>query len=232
MKKLLILFYLLAVISFWTACEKDDSSGNSLGGSTQIPLTVVNSTSSVFGSYDNQTIDGGSITVKKNDNGLVRYEATIDLNQFSEALKLKALTYMTQLVEYYQFDTAFTITPDNKLKFEFDLKITSEGYMDYFTEGKPWVIGKYGDGVGTKYTVTREDGEILTREVTEKTGLDDWPFGFLLIKTSKIEHETPADHPVFSKVIYRMNHRFGLVYVEYQLKDGTTLKLSVLATHV
>ena len=155
------------------------------------------------------------------------------VNQFPDSLKLKALTVMGQVFSYYHFsDTSYSITPDNKLKFEFQLKITSEGYMDFLTEGKPWVIGKYGDGVGTKYTVTNDKGEELVREVTEKTGLDDWPFGFYLIKTSKIEHIAPADNPAFEKVIYRMNHRFGLVYVEYLLRDGTTLKLNVYASFV
>lgn len=118
---------------------------------------------------------------------------------------------------------------NNELTFEFKLKVTSEGYLDYFMEGKPWVIGRYADGVGTKYSIKNSKGETLTREVTEKTGKDEWPLGFFLIKTSKIEQQAPADDPVIDKVIYRINHKFGLVYVEYQLKDGTSLKLNVWA---
>ncbi len=223
-------FLLLAV---FLTCSKDDNDPNSLGGDTNIALTAVNSETSVFGSYQGLNVSGGKITVKSNDKGLVTYEAVVDLNQFPDSLKLKALTIMGQVFAYYNFsDTSYSITPDNKLKFQFQLKITSEGYMDFFTEGKPWVIGKYGDGVGTKYTVTNDNGEELVREVTEKTGNDDWPFGFYLIKTSKIEHVAPADNPAFEKVTYRINHRFGLVYVEYLLRDGTVLRLNVYASFV
>jgi hypothetical protein len=232
MKKLFYVLGVFLVLFLWVSCEKEDSSPNTLGGSTDIPLTPVNGVSSVFGSYGNQNINGGSITVVKNEDGLVTYKALIDLNQFSNELKLKALTYLTQLSSYYKFDTAFTLAPDGKLSFEFKLKITSEGYQDFFVEGKPWVIGKYGDGVGTEYTVTNSKGEELVRTVTEKTGIDEWPLGFFYIKTSKIEQDAPVDDPVISKVIYRINHRFGLVYLEYQLKDGTTLKLSVFAPFV
>ena len=232
MKNPLTLFSLLFILFFANSCSKDESSSNSLGGDTNIALTVPASETTIYGEYGSTTISGATMTVKFRDNGIVTYEAQVDLNQFPDSLKLKAVTTLTQLAVYYKFDTAFTLTPDNKLKFEFKLKVTSEGYADYFAEGKEWVIGKYADGVGTNYTVKNDKGETLTRTITEKTEVDEWPFGFFLIKTSKIEQLTPADDPVIEKVIYRINHRFGLVYIEYQLKDGTTLKLDVWALFV
>lgn len=232
MKNLAALLLLMFIFIFSNSCSKDDTSPNALGGDTNIALTVPASKTNIYGEYGSTFISGATMTVKSRDNGVVTYEAQVDLDQFSDSLKIKTLTTLTQLASYYKFDTTYTLTPDNVLKFEFKLKVTSEGYADYFTEGKEWVIGKYNDGVGTKYTVQNEKGETLTREVTEKTGLDDWPFGFFYIKTSKIEHVTLADNPTISKVIYRINHKFGLVYVEYQLKDGTTLKLDVWALFI
>jgi hypothetical protein len=226
MKKLFIFLTLFSGLFIISHCAKDDEP------ETNIALTEPNSVSDVYGSYGTQSIQDASITVKSRQNGIVTYKAQIDINPFPESLKIKALTSLAQLSSYYKFDTSFTLTPDNKLQFEFKLKVTSDGYADYFVEGKEWVIGNYGDGVGTKYTVVNSKGQTLTREVTEKTGQDDWPFGFYYIKTSKIEQVAPAEDPVISKVIYRINHKFGLVYVEYQLKDGTNLKLGVYANFI
>lgn len=229
--------HLVSLLLLVTSCKliEDLTDNNSLGGSTDIPLTAVGSKSDVFVEYEGKVYSNASITIKSKGDGRVTYEGLIDMNQFPDSLKLKGMTTLAQLVDYYKFDTSktnLTITPDNKLHFEFDLRITSEGYMDYGMEGKPWVIGKYGDGVGTKYEIENSKGQTLTREVTEKTGKDEWPLGFFYIKTSKIEQNTAPDDPAISKIIYRINHRFGLVYIEYQMKDGSTVKLDIWALFV
>ena len=77
MRKLFYACGLFLVLFLWISCEKEDSSPNSLGGNTNIPLTPVNGVSSVFGSYGNQNINGGSITVVKNEDGLVTYKAVL-----------------------------------------------------------------------------------------------------------------------------------------------------------
>ena len=235
MKNTLFHFLLVTILILTNSCGLIDElldHTNSLGGSTVIPLTEPGSVSDVYGTYNGQPLKNSSVTIKSRSDGIVTYKAVVDISQFPDSIKLKAITTLMQLSTYYKFDTSFTLTPDNKLEYEFKLKITSDGYMDYFTEGRPRVIGKYADGVDTKYTVKNDKGETLTRTVTEKTGLDDWPLGFILIKTSKIEENTPADNPAISKVIFRINHRFGLVYVEYQFKDGTVLILDIFAKYV
>ena len=100
-------------------CIKEESSPNSLGGETNIALTAKDSVTNVYGSYDGNNIQNASLKVKSNDNGIVTYEALIDISTFSDALKIKAITSLSQLSNYYKFDTAFTLTPDNKLKFVF-----------------------------------------------------------------------------------------------------------------
>ncbi len=221
-------------VTFLTACHKEDSTGNSLGGSTDITLTKPGSVSTVWGSYGTQSLSNASLTVVSNDNGRVKYRATLDISQYPDSLKLKAATLAVQIAEYYKLDSgAFVLGPNNILQFDFDLRITSEGYLDYFTEGKPWIVGRYGDGVGTEYKLVNDKGEEQVRTVTEKTGQDDWPLTpFLYIKTSEITQYMLSDNPVFEKVIFRMNHRFGLVYAEYFLRDGTTLKLGIFASFV
>jgi hypothetical protein len=228
---LIVLVSLLAV----TACRKEDKN-TELGGSTNIPLTQVDSVSGVGLKYNGQALNtSSSLKVKRNSNGIVTYEGVFDLSTLSPELKLKAAELAQQLLEYdgYALDSSkVQITPEGLVKFEFDLKVTSEGYLDYFTEGKPWVMVRYDDGVGTEYGITKANGEKLTRRITEKTGVDEWPFAFWLIKTQLVEQYAASDDPVLEKVSYRVNHRFGLVWVRYDLKDGTNLELGIYAYFV
>jgi len=227
----LLLFAVLAV----AACRKEDKN-TELGGSTNIPLTQVDSVSAIGLEYNGQSLGTySSLKVKKNSNGIVTYEGVFDISTLTPELKAKAASIAQQLIEYdgYDLDTSkIHFTPDGLVKFEFDLKITSEGYLDYFTEGKPWVMVRYDDGVGTEYSVTKDNGEKLTRRITEKSGQDTYPFGFYLIKTILVEQYAASDDPVVEKVTYRVNHRFGLVWVRYDLKDGTTFELNIFALYV
>ena len=93
-------------------------------------------------------------------------------------------------------------------------------YINIFT------IIKHDWGVGQKWSFTTDDGKTINREVTEKTGKDEWPLGFFLIKTVKTEETNPGVEGV-SRVIFRTNHKFGLVYLEYQLVTGQNIKISI-----
>lgn len=224
-------FFIVILNLFWlTSCQKEDHN-TELGGSTDLLLTKVDSVSGVSLTYDNQYIGSTDMKVIANQKGVVTYHGKMDLSGISESMKLKALDLLPKLMDYYKI-TNLKINENQEIDFTFNLKITSEGYLDYFTEGKPWVMARYEDGVGTEYTITNEKGQQLVRRITEKSGVDEWPLGFYLIKTSLVEHVPPADNPVFNKVSYRLNHRFGLVYVEFELKDGSKLGIDIYAFHV
>lgn len=105
--------------------------------------------------------------VVSNNNGEVTYNAKMDLKTFPNDLKLKALEYLPKVQSYYNVPN-LKITPDQQIEFDFKLKITSEGYMDYFTDGKPWVMIKYENGVGAEYKITNNKGQELSRKITEK----------------------------------------------------------------
>ena len=64
--------------------------------------------------------------------------------------------------------------------------------------------------------------------VPEKTGEDDWPLGFYYIKTSKVEELNPPYIKEAERIVYRANHRFGLVYLEIQLKDGNNAAIEIV----
>lgn len=224
-----VLYYLLLCtgLLYLPSCNEEDKN-TELGGETNIPLTQVDSASSVYINYNGTYLGSTEMKVISNVKGDVTYNAKVDLNSLPNDLKLKALDLLPKLKDYYDLPN-LKITPDQKIEFDFKMKITSEGYLDYFTDGKPWVMIKYENGVGAEYKVTNSKGQTLTRTITEKTGKDEYPFGFLLIKTTKVEHIAPTDHPVFSKVSYRANHKFGLVDVEFELKDGTKFGLDIRA---
>ncbi|MFZ1705441.1 MAG: hypothetical protein WAT79_13925 [Saprospiraceae bacterium] len=219
----------LLLISMFTAvsCTKEDAN-TELGGNTDILLTKVDSVSGVYVTYEGSNIGSTEMKVVSNIKGEVTYTVTMDLNSIPNDLKIKALDLIPKLSQYYKLGP-LTVMPDNKVKMDFTLKITSEGYLDYFTDGKPWTMIKYEDGVGTQYSILNNKGQTVTKTITEKTGIDEWPFAFFNIKTTLVEHVTPSDHPVFNKISYRMNHRFGLVYIELELKDGAKVGIDIIA---
>jgi hypothetical protein len=65
-------------------------------------------------------------------------------------------------------------------------------------------------------------GTTISRTITEKTGLDDWPYGWLLIKTTEVTQTNfnPEVDAIFKTLKFRLNHKFGLVYLEAELENG------------
>lgn len=221
----LVLFSLYALHS----CKRE-SGPNVLGGDTNILLTQKDSVTDLYFTVNGgSSLPGATIKVLSNDNGMVTYGATIDLNAYPDSVVNNLVTIVPQLITYYNpKDLTWTLSPSGVLNVQFKLKITSEGMQNYFVDGQPWTV-KYADGLGTDYTVTRTNGEVLTATITEKTGLDDWPYSFWNIKTSKVEYNAPASDPVLDKVTFRVNHKFGLVYLKAEGKDGRVLEMDLFA---
>ena len=83
------------------------------------------------------------------------------------------------------------------------------------------VLVKYNSSVGDTYT-TGTSGK--SRTVVSKTGLDDYPYGFYLIKTIQVESTVGEASRMsgINKITYIANHRFGMVGVKVGLEDGTS----------
>lgn len=226
MEKFVKIAALMVLVAF-VSCKKEEAK-DGLGGDTNIPLTAVDSVSGVTVELDGANAVSTEIRVKSNDDGDVTYAGSINLLTLSQEMHARVLEVLNEHGAYYDANKYVTLTPDFNLHFEFKLRITSEGYMDYFADGKPWVMAKYNDPVGTTYKVTNDKGEELVRTITEKTGQDDWPFGFFLIKTVKVEQQVASDDPLVAHIEYRVNHKFGLVYLKYEFKDGTELEIDVI----
>lgn len=81
------------------------------------------------------------------------------------------------------------------------------------------VIVKYDSKVGDTYPI---EGGRGVRTVVSKTGEDDYPYGFMLIKTIQVEQTSfGLKSGGIEKVTYIANHRFGMVGVKVNFDDGT-----------
>ena len=215
MKKLIAFAFFLAI--FMIGCEEDVVKGpNELGGETNIPLTKVGNTYSVSVTLGDTylDIDLDTAYISKNENGIVTVKLKADISTVDSILR--------------SIIPARFLDLNGNIDAEVYFKATSEGIQDFYYSdqdfSKPFTILKYDMGVGTSWSFTTSDGKTINRSVTEKSGLDDWPFGFMYIKTTKVEESNPGIEGV-SKVIFRANHRFGLIYVEYVLLNGVSVKL-------
>lgn len=214
MKKItsLLLIALLSIFILACGTDPENEDNNELGGSADIALGEVGNTGyavvEMNGNYSR--IDGAEIT--KNENGIVTVSVSTDISG------IPGMSVLT--------DAISTIYPglqdeNGKINSEFKLKITSDGILDYNNvDGKPHTLVKYDCKVGDKYTLKLDNGNTITRTVTAKSTEDDFQWGFLLIKTITVEQNSNA--PGISKYRFRANHKFGLVYVETILEDGTS----------
>lgn len=222
-----ILIGFIATILLASSCKKDKDP-NALGGDTNIPLTAVDSVSSVYMEMDGITAPTAQIKVVSNADGQVTYHATVPMTGIADSLKTQLAAVIPSLINYYHpQNLSVQIAPNGDIEADFSIKITSEGIQHSFIEGKPCLVVKYDDGVGASYSVTMNNGKKVTSTVTEKTGADDWPYGFYYIKTSKVETTVPDDDPVIQSLSYRANHKFGIVYIEITTKKGRTIKVDL-----
>jgi hypothetical protein len=209
---------LASLVLFAGGCKKNDtpSGPNDLGGETNIPLTKVGSVTSFYTKFNGVNMPSGEMTVTSNNNGIVKYHLVIDLKGRPDSAFLAS-----QTPPEYQDGNGNLMT-------DISLKITSEGIQDFSQSDKPWTIVKYNDNVGATYPFTTDKGKNLVRTITEKTGVDEWPLGFYYIKTTKVEEINPPNVTDADRIVYRANHKFGLVYAEVHFKNGNTASISLL----
>ena len=118
-----------------------------------------------------------------------------------------------------------TINGDKVTASNFDFKLTNEGF-ECLTGPGAGILVKYDSNVGDTYPIG-STGKVRT--VVAKTGEDDYPYGFMLIKVLQVE-ENPSylkSSTGVSKITYVANHKFGLVGVKILLEDGSSATFPV-----
>lgn len=218
MSLILLALPLAAALTQFSCKEKEEppKDPNEMGGEVDIPLTKTGNETDTWLTLGNSPSIKGTMTVIKNDKGVVTYKVIFDYSGHEDSALLD------QWVPAQYKDSLGRISTEMKFK------ITSEGIQDYFQSNKPWTLVKYNDPVGTEYSVVTENGQTLKRKITEKSTVDDWPLSFWYIKTTKIEQELPESDELAKKITYRANHKFGLVYMETELKIGLTAKMQIV----
>lgn len=213
--------YLISLIIlsafFFISCDKLNSTdekkdANTIGGDTNIaeaqPGNEFSTSASIGDKYYNI---GASAKVLKNENGVATMKLVADLSKVPELKKINDLIPASMKDSLGRIST------------EVQFKMTSEGIQDYFNKDhKAHTIVKYDCNVGDKYQLTKSDGKTITRTVTAKSTTDDFPYGFMNIKTITVEQDSRI--PGVRKIIYRANHKFGLVHFEVVMEDGTSAK--------
>jgi hypothetical protein len=210
-------FVLIIFLLSFTYCSKDsDKDPNVIGGDTNVGMGTVGNEFSTYIKVNNTSYDlGESLVVTKNEGGIVTIDATADLS------KIPALD---NLIPDEMKDS------NGKLKAQFKYKITSEGIQDFYNNSsKPFTIAKYDCKVGDEYNFTRSDGKKVTRKVTAKSTVDDFAYGFYYIKTIDVEQN--SNMPGVERIEYKLNHKFGLVYIAIIFEDGTEIDFNIFSLY-
>jgi len=211
MKPTLIMAALVLVLTSCTKLDFGNKASSSIGGTTNIPINTVGNT------FANSVVTGTA-----------SYQGTI------------AITNITDGVATVQFKAAIPsnipilqgISPKFKdangnFVFEGKFKQTDEGILDYNNKNHdPFVLVKFDDNVGDKYTLEKSDGTKIVREVVRKSTTDDYYWNGMMIKT--IDVEVSMSIPGVKKITYFSNHHFGLVAVMVEMDDGSKPKLTLV----
>jgi hypothetical protein len=217
MKNLLVLCFLAAMLSL-NSCSKPSSANDStLDGSTDITLNKTGNTFSTTISANGQSTNGtASASITKNESGVATVHIVANIKNVA------ALTFIKNLIPAKYLDTQGNVLLDGKVK------VTDEGILDYTNaDGTPFVMVRYDDKVGDTYKITKADGKVITRTVTQKSTTDDYSHGGMMIKTITVEQDSRI--PGISKIIYKFNHRQGIVYIEAVAQDGTKAGIKIFA---
>ncbi len=240
--------YLASVIMLLVFLACDTATGpNEIGGETNLDLTKVGSEFGVTIKLKDTYIPAfqeikDSVYITKNDNGIVTFSGKFSID-FKSLEKLDTVIGTSglsdnmkhQLVDYFLAKYNATIDTTNKDEYklfaELKFKITSEGIQDFIHANndvsKPFTIVKYSANVGDKYEYTKADGSKITRTVVQKNPEEDWELSFWTVKTIRVE-EIDANDPLIEKLTYITNHKFGLVGLIIQFKDGRIIETTIL----
>lgn len=199
MKNLLTLFLLSLLIIVTTSCDKSEGFGE-LGGS-QSSIGEVGNTfqiSSIAG------LSGLSAEVTDLTDGVSTVTYTTSVNNQSYTNMIKSMTGVSVSGTSVQRESKYIIS--------------TNGIASVYPEGNLTLVD-YGAKVGDVYTLKR-GSTTMKREVEAVSSEDDFFWGGMMIKTIDVK-ETGRNIPGVSHIIFRFNHKFGLVNLVVYFEDGT-----------
>lgn len=214
MKKLFVILLGISVGVFCLSCEKilDKEDANELKGD-QSPMGEVGVIVS-SGSAEIAGVSDFSAVVTELKEGVSTYTASAKVTN----------TFIKNMVSGFP---GVTINGDDVTITNLKMQQTTEG-IKCLTGPGAGVLVKYDSKVGDTYPVGNTGKE---RKVVSKTGEDDYPYGFFLIKTIQVE-TTPIDMKSggIQKITYIANHKFGMVGVRVDFDDETSVTFPVYSS--
>lgn len=235
------LFFLLIL-----SCDDNAAGPNDLGGDTSLELTKVGNETGVYVAIEganNKLLQSvkDTLVIVKSDNGIVTTKGSFTFDS-TVVMYLDTLLGTSNLtvdqkktiIDTYLKQYGATLDSMDKqnirVGIEIKAKITSEGIQGFrHSNGnisKPFTVVKYNSNVGDKYAFTDDKGVQHVRTVIQKDVTETWSMGYLQVKTIRVEEV--IDDPVFSKIIYIANHKFGLVGAILTMKSGKDVKISLV----
>ncbi|HOP14395.1 hypothetical protein [Lentimicrobium sp.] len=214
MKKLFVILLGISVGVFCFSCEKiiDKEDANELKGD-QSPMGEVGVIVS-SGSAEIAGVSDFSAVVTELKEGVSTYTASAKVTN----------TFIKNMVSGFP---GVTINGDDVTITNLKMQQTTEG-IKCLTGPGAGVLVKYDSKVGDTYPVGNTGKE---RKVVSKSGEDDYPYGFFLIKTIQVE-TTPIDMKSggIQKITYIANHKFGMVGVRVDFDDETSVTFPVYSS--
>ena len=207
MKNLLTLFVSLSLLLLCYSCEKE--SDTKLTGDQspmgEVGVTVSSSSATIAG------VSNANAIVTKQEGGISTYSASATV---TNALLKNMLANFPGV----------TVNGDEVSITGMEIQQTKEGIRSLTGPGAG-VLVKYGSSVGDTYPI---GGTGKVRTVVSKTGVDDYSYGFYLIKTIQVEMEPVGlKSGGIDKYTFIANHKFGLVGVKVTFSDQTEVTFPI-----
>ncbi len=207
MKNLLVLFLFLNMVFLSLSCEdtdKRDDSNVLIGEQSEmgkVGVTVTSSSAEIAG------VSNASAVVDNLENGISSYSAQATVT--NDILKNMIANFPGVLID-----------GDNVSVENLQIQQTTGG-IKCITGPDSGILINYNSNVGDTYPIG-STGRVRT--VVSKTGVDDYPYGFYLIKTIQVESNRLGLRSAtgVSKITYIANHKFGMVGVKVTFTDGSS----------
>lgn len=202
MKKMFVFLMSITLVVLCLSCTKDDPSvlGGDQSPMGEVGMTVESSSAEIAG------VSECFATVITLKDGKSSYSG-------SATVKNELLRNLVANIP------GISIVGDKITATNMEFKLTKEGF-ECKTGPGAGVMVKYDSSVGDTYPIGKTGN---VRTVVSKTGVDDYPYGFMLIKVIQVE-ENPSylKSAGVTKITYVANHKFGLVGVMATFDDETT----------
>ena len=208
MKNFYALLISISLMLICFSCEKESDDTKLNGDQSpmgEVGVTISSSSATIAG------VSNANATVTKLEGGISTYSASATVTN----------TLLKNLVANFP---GVTINGDQVSITGMEIQQTKDGIRSLTGPGAG-ILVKYDSSVGDTYPIG-STGKV--RKVVSKTGVDDYSYGFFLIKTIQVEMD-PINKKSggVDKYTFVANHKFGLVGIKVTFDDQTDVTFPI-----